>query len=103
MAKRKKRRTLTAQFKFQVALEALRGIKSINEIAADHEVHPSQVTTWKKELMGAGSTVFERKNARNEEQDELQERTEELEKTLGRVVVEKEFLIKKCKQLGIEP
>ncbi|MEM7601243.1 MAG: transposase [Verrucomicrobiota bacterium] len=103
MAKRKKRRTLTAQFKFQVALEALRGIKSINEIAAEHEVHPSQVTTWKKELMGSGSTVFERKNARNEEQDELQERTEELEKTLGRVVVEKEFLIKKCKQLGIEP
>ena len=103
MAKRRKRRTLTAQFKFQVALEAVRGIKSIHEIAAEHEVHPSQVTTWKKELVGAGSSLFERKNARNEERDELEERTEELERTLGRVVVEKEFLVKKCKQLGIEP
>lgn len=103
MAKRKKRRTLSPQFKFQVALEALRAIKSIHEIAAEHEVHPSQVTTWKKELMDSGSAVFERKNARSEEQEQLQERTDELERTLGRVVVEKEFLIKKCKQLGIDP
>lgn len=103
MSRRSKRRTLSPQFKFQVALEALRGLRSINEIAADHKVHPSQVTAWKKELAECGSSLFERKNGRNHEQEQLQERTEELERTLGRVVVEKEFLVKKCKQLGIEP
>ncbi|MEO0448480.1 MAG: transposase [Verrucomicrobiota bacterium] len=102
MAKRK-RRTLTAQFKFQVALEALRELKSVAQIAAEHQVHPSQVTAWKKELKAGGGSLFERKNARNEEIEELEQRTEELERALGRTVVEKEFLVKKCKQLGIDP
>ena len=103
MPKKNQRRTLSAQFKFRVALEALKGLRSINEIAADHQVHPSQVTTWKKELSEGGSALFERKNARDTERQEQEMRTAELERTLGRVVVEKEFLVKKCKQLGIEP
>ena len=64
---------------------------------------PSQVTAWKKELLSEGSALFERKNAKNQEIDEEKERTDALERTLGRVVVEKEFLVKKCKELGIEP
>ncbi len=50
-----------------------------------------------------GCVLFERKNARNRESEEDKERTDALERTLGRVVVEKEFLVKKCKELGIEP
>ena len=103
MPKRNQRRTLSPQFKFRVALEALKGLHSINEIGAEHKVHPSQVTAWKKELLESGSELFERKNTRNLEQQAQQERTEQLERTLGRVVVEKEFLVKKCEQLGIEP
>ena len=97
------RRTLNAQFKFQVALEAVKGLRSINEIAADYQVHPTQVSTWKKELLEGGSALFERKNARNRELEDQERRTAELERTLGRVVIEREFLVKKCKQLGIEP
>jgi transposase len=97
------RRTLNAQFKFQVALEAVKGLRSINEIAADYKVHPTQVSTWKKELLEGGSALFERKNARNRELEDQERHTAELERTLGRVVIEKEFLVKKCKQLGIEP
>ena len=103
MPKQNQRRTLTPQFKFRVALEALKGLRSINEIAAEHKVHPSQVTTWKKELQESGNTLFERQNARDSEKQELESRNAELERTLGRTVVEKEFLVKKCKQLGIEP
>jgi transposase-like protein len=103
MPKKNQRRTLSAQFKFRFALEALKGLRSINDIAAEHKVHPSQVTTWKKELQEGGSALFERKNARDSERHEQEIRTAELERTLGRVVVEKEFLVKKCKQLGIEP
>ncbi len=103
MPKRNQRRTLNAQFKFRVALDAVKGLRSINEIGAEHKVHPSQVTAWKKELLESGSELFERKNARNLEHEALEEHTEELERTLGRVVVEKEFLVKKFKQLGINP
>ena len=102
MPKRTKR-TLTPQFKFQVALEALREVRSVNEIASIHKVHPSQVTAWKKELKESGSQLFERKNSRDRETEDEQKRTAELERTLGKIVVEKEFLVKKCKELGIEP
>jgi transposase len=103
MPKRNTRRNHSARFKFRVALEAAKGLRSINEIAAEHKIAPSQVTAWKKELLSEGSVLFERKNARNRESEEDKERTDALERTLGRVVVEKEFLVKKCKQLGIEP
>ena len=103
MPKRSIKRTLSPQFKFQVALEGLKEVRSINEIAAANKVHPSQVTTWKKELREGGSLLFERKNGRNRELEDQETHTGELERTLGQIVMEKEFLVKKCKQLGIEP
>ena len=103
MAKRNQRRTLTPEFKFKVALEALKELRSINQIAAEFKVAPTQVSAWKKELREGGSDVFERKNARDDEKKEMQRHTDRLEQTLGRMVVEKEFLVKKCKELGIEP
>ena len=94
---------MSPQFKFRVALEAAKGLRSINEIAAEFKVHPTQVSAWKKELQEDGSVLFERKNARDADKLEQEKRTAQLEQTLGRVVVEKEFLVKKCKELGIEP
>ena len=46
-----KRRRFTAEFKSKVALEALRGDKTVQEIAARHSVHPNQVSTWKKQAV----------------------------------------------------
>ena len=43
-----KRRRFSGDFKAKVALEALRGDKTIQEIAARHKVHPNQVSTWKR-------------------------------------------------------
>ena len=103
MPKRSTKRNLLPQFKFQVALEALKELRSVNEIAASNKVHPSQVTAWKKELREGGSQLFERKNGKNREFEDQEAHTAELERTLGKIVIEKEFLIKKCKQLGIEP
>jgi hypothetical protein len=54
-------------------------------------------------LLSEGSALFERKNARNREFEADQEHTDAQERTLGRVVVEKEFWVKKRKELGIEP
>ena len=45
------RRRFTADFKARVALEALRGDKTVQEIAAKHKVHPNQVSTWKRQAV----------------------------------------------------
>jgi transposase-like protein len=65
MPKSSKRRTLSPQFKFKVAVEGLKGIRPSKEIAAEHQVSPAQVAMWKRELLRKGSSLFEGKNARN--------------------------------------
>ncbi len=88
-----KRRQFTAQFKFQVALDALRGMASINEVASDHEVHPTQVKQWKKQLQEQGAALF------NEKADKTQRAQAETETVLyeqiGRLKMELEWLKKK--------
>ena len=54
----RKRRRFTADFKARVAVEALRGDKTIQEIAAKHQVHPNQVSVWKRQAMDGLSAVF---------------------------------------------
>ena len=60
----KKRRHHSNQFKFKVALEALQGMKTINEIASQYNLHPNQVGQWKKQLLTEGPTVFSQDTAR---------------------------------------
>lgn len=52
------RRRFTADFKAKVALEALRGDRTIQEIAGCHKVHPNQVSTWKRQAVEGLGTVF---------------------------------------------
>ena len=52
------RRRFTPDFKAKVALEALRGDRTIQEIAARHKVHPNQVSTWKRQAMDGLGDVF---------------------------------------------
>ena len=99
MPKKSKRRTLSAQFKFRIALQAMKGTDGINEIAARENVHPTQVSTFED----SGSILFERKNARDKDKEDAEAHTASLERALGRTVIERDFLVKKCEQLGIEP
>jgi|GEM_PF-527608 len=94
MPKKSKRRALSAQFKFRIALQAIIGVESINEIAAHENVHPTQVSTWKKELEDGGSDLFERKNARCKEREDAEAHTASVERALGRTIVERDFLVK---------
>ena len=101
MSKRK-RRHLTATFKARIAKEALQEIKTIQQIAQENDIAPSQVSAWKKELEGRMAELFERSNAANEKAEKEERRAARLERKVGQLVIEKEFLEKKCDQLGIE-
>jgi transposase-like protein len=56
----RKRKSHTAAFKAQVALAAVRGEKTISELAALHGVHPTLITTWKKQLVDNAEELFQR-------------------------------------------
>ena len=99
---KRKRRHLSAEFKARVALEALKGLRTINEIARDNEVAPSQVGAWKKELESRIDEIFEGQGEVARELARKEAREVKLERKVGQLVIEKEFLEKKCEQLGID-
>ena len=61
MSETKKRKVHLPEFKAKVGLEALRAVKTINEIAQDYGVHPVQVSQWKKEIQEQAKSLFEGK------------------------------------------
>ena len=99
---KRKRRTHSAEFKARVATEALKGIKPIHQIAAENEVHPVQVSQWKKELGARMAELFERKNARSQDAEENKRRIAALERKVGQLTIERDWLAEKSKELGIE-
>jgi transposase-like protein len=52
------RKYYSAEFKAKIALEAIKGLKTINEIASEVGVHPTQITQWKKQMLDALPEVF---------------------------------------------
>jgi transposase len=82
----------TAAFKKKIALEALREDKTLNQLASEHGIHPIQVGKWKKELIEGAEGLFESKKDRK--QDDVPDR-EALEKKVGRLTMENDFLKKK--------
>ena len=89
-------------FKARVAMEAQQGSKPIDEIASDNEIHPVQVSQWKKELQERMAEIFERKNARSDEADKDKRHVERLERKVGQLIIERDWLAKKSKELGID-
>ena len=53
-----KRKTYSAPFKAQVALAAVKGDKTVNELASIHQVHPTLIHGWKKQLLGGVEDIF---------------------------------------------
>ena len=90
----KKRTRYSPQFKFQLALEAAKGLKMINELASEHGVHPTQVSEWKRQLLEVGSAIFSRDGTN--QRRELQAREVELYEQIGRLKMELEWLKKKA-------
>jgi putative transposase len=89
----RKRRLFDGAFKAKVALDAIRGLKTVSELAALHKVHPTQITLWKKQLLEGAATVFESGTAKKPATDEPS--SAELSEQIGRLKIELDWVKKK--------
>ena len=91
------------EFKAKVAIEAIKGEKTIQEIAQKYEGHPNQVTLWKKQLIENATSAFD-KPGKDKDQEEAEKKQNELYGQIGQLKVENDYLKKKYRQLyGTEP
>ena len=86
------RRRFTTDFKAKVALESLRGDRTIQEIAARHKVHPNQVSGWKRQAMDGLGEVFSNGVDRAGQGHEAE--VHHLHGKIGQLTVERDFLAK---------
>lgn len=93
-----KRKRYSRQFKARVALESLKGQKTANEVAAEYGVHPSQINTWKKQVLEALPEVFDRGGDRQAAEREVER--DHLYQQIGKLQVEVDWLKKKTGHLG---
>jgi len=87
------RKSYTGDFKAKVALEAVKGERSFSELATKYEVHPSQIRTWKKQLISGLPDIFSERRRRKETSDECVKA--KLYEEIGRLKVELDWLKKK--------
>ncbi len=92
------RKRYSGEFKAKLALEVIKGQRTLGEIASDYGVHPTQLTLWKRQLLEELPQLFSDKRVRaNKEQEGLQDR---LYQQIGQLQVELDWLKKKSRQLG---
>jgi len=89
----KKRKNFSSQFKAKVALEAIRGVKTVTEIAQEFGVHPTQVGQWKKMLQEQAASVFD--SVRGPAPVDSSATSERLYSEIGRLKMDLDWLKKK--------
>jgi len=92
------RRSYSAEYKARLALEAIQGRQTINELAAEHGIHPNQISQWRTQLLEAAPGIFAaRGQQRQQAAEELQA---QLYQQIGQLQVELAWLKKKLGPLG---
>lgn len=85
---KKARRNPSAAFKARVALEAIKGEKTVAQIAAHHELHPNQVTAWKAQALDNLAGIF----GGSVVADDGREQIRQLREKVGELTMERDFL-----------
>ena len=86
-----KRRNHSPEFKAQIALEALRGDKTIAELSQQFDIHPNQISSWKKQLLKNASSVF---SGVSDKKGVGQSNEKEMLRKIGQLTLENDFLSK---------
>lgn len=90
---KKERRKFSAEFKFKVVLEALRERETLASLAAKYQIHPQQITDWKRAFLEQGEQVFS--NPAELKDKDTEEKISKLYEQIGMLKVENDFLKKK--------
>jgi transposase len=95
-----KRKQYSPAFKAKVALDAVRGEKTVSELASGYSLHPTVINNWKRQLLEGASDLFE--SSRKPPADASQQRQiDELYRQIGQLKVERDFLASRSAQLGL--
>lgn len=95
---KRKRRIFGGAFRAKVALAAVKGDKTLAQLAEQFQVHPNQVSTWRKELIERAAQLFE--DGRRRKPDDSLVSQEQLYEQIGRLKMEVDWLKKKAAQCG---
>ena len=87
------RKQFTAGFKAKIALEAIKGQKTAQELGSIYGVHPTQVTTWKRQLVAEAAEIFTRGGVYDKEG--IEQEKAELYQQIGKLQVELDWMQKK--------
>lgn len=93
------RRKFTVEFKTQVALEALKERYTLSELATKFELHPNQISQWKKEFLSKATEVFSNGKGSKEEKPLVD--IDKLYSKIGQLEVERDFLKKSLKKYNL--
>lgn len=94
-----KRKKYSAALKAKVGMEAILGVKTVAQIARTHQIHPTLVAQWKRVVRDRLPELFE--TSAGKEHDDKDELIALLHQKIGELTVDRDFLKKKCKQLGL--
>jgi transposase-like protein len=92
------KKTIEAGLKAKVALEAIKGEKTLTQISSDYGVHPNLVSKWKQELLKGAAEIFSKHIGKQSNGQE--EQVEKLYKSIGELKVENDWLKKKLQLLS---
>ena len=96
-----KKKQYGAQFKAKVALEAIRGEKTVSELASQYEIHPTMINGWKRKIWSEASQIFETEKQGKEIKEKAETQIDELYRQIGKLKVERDFLVDRSVQLGL--